>query len=497
MQRMSGGWVMAVHRKGGAAAQAECRSAAGRKQCFTAGRNFGQDCASHHRGAGLKKRVAAAGAKVISAQSAAAMVRSGMWLDYGATLCQPDVFDHALAERKDDLTDVKIRACLSTRARAVLEADPDGRHFYWINLHFSGYDRRKHDAGRGGYLPVNLGEIPDYYRRFIAPVDMVILKCCRMDENGFFNFSAANLWHRAIIERAKLVIVEVTDGQPYVFGEANGVHVSEVDYIIEGDHQPATELPNPAASDVDRAVGRLITAEIEDGACLQIGIGGMPNAVCAELLASGARDLGVHTEMLTDGLIDLYLAGRINGARKTLNPGKIGFSFALGSKRLYDAMHRNPDLQCYPVDHTNLPQNIMQNDRVVSINNTTQMDLQGQAASESDGRRHISGTGGQLQFVRGAYASQGGKSFICLASTYEKRGERKSRIVLDLTHGNIVTTPRTDVMYVVTEYGMVNLKGKSVAERAQAMISIAHPDFRDDLARQALEHRLIPRGFSF
>jgi acyl-CoA hydrolase len=223
----------------------------------------------------------------------------------------------------------------------------------------------------------------------------------------------------------------------------------------------------------------------------------MPNAVCTQLLESSARDLGIHTEMLTEGIIELYLAGRINGSRKTLNPGKIGFSFALGSKKLYDTVNRNYDLECLAVDHTNLPHNIMQNDHVVSINNTTQIDLQGQAASESDGHRHISGTGGQLQFVRGAYASKGGKSFICLSSTYDKRGERKSRIALNLTPGNIVTTPRSDVMYVVTEYGIVNLKGKSVAERAKALISIAHPDFREGLERQAHEHRLIPRGVSF
>ena len=282
-----------------------------------------------------------------------------------------------------------------------------------------------------------------------------------------------------------------------MYGEQTGVHVSEVDYIIEGDDAPAPELPNPPPCETDRAVARLIAAEIEDGACLQIGIGGMPNAVCALLLESGVRDLGVHTEMLTDGIADLYKAGRITGSRKTLNPGKIVYTFALGSRDLYATLDRNPDMQCYPVDYTNPPHIIMQNDNVVSINNTTQIDLQGQAASESDGHRHISGTGGQLQFVRGAYASRGGKSFICLSSTYDKRGERRSRIVLNLTQGNVVTTPRSDIMYVVTEYGMVNLKGKSVAERAKALTGIAHPDFREGLERQAYEHRLIPRGVSF
>ena len=220
---------------------------------------------------------------------------------------------------------MKIRSCLSLRPRAVIECDPHGDHFHFFSLHFTGYDRKKHDDGRCNYIPVNLGEIPDYYRRFMAPVDIVILKCCRMDDSGVFNFSASNLWHRAIIERAKTVIVELTDGNPYLFGEGNGVHVSEVDYIIEGDNQPAVELPNPPPTDVDRAVGKLIANEIEDGACLQIGIGGMPNAVCTQLLDSSARDLGIHTEMLTEGIIELYLAGA-TGAQ-----GPVGSTGAQGA----------------------------------------------------------------------------------------------------------------------------------------------------------------------
>jgi acyl-CoA hydrolase len=445
----------------------------------------------------VESRVAAAPAKMITSERAAGLVRSGMWLDYGAVLCQPDIFDRALAARKDELTNVKIRSCISTKPRAVLEADPGGEHFFMFSLHFSGYDRTKHDAGRCNYMPLNLGEVPDYYRRFIEPVDIVVLKTCPIDERGYFNFGAANLWHRAVIERAKMVIVEVSRGLPYVIGDQNGVHFGEVDYLIEGDDLPAAELPNAPMSEADRAVARLIAAEIEDGSCLQIGIGAMPNAVCRLLLDSGVRGLGVHTEMLVDGIADLYRAGRVTGARKALDRGKIVYTFALGSSALYALLERNPDFECHPVDYTNQPHIIMRNDRMVSINNTTQIDLQGQAASESDGHRHISGTGGQSQFVRGAYASRGGKSFICLSSTYDKRGERRSRIVFELTPGNVVTTPRSDIMYVVTEFGMTNLKGKSVAERAMALISLAHPDFRECLERQAYEHRLIPRGVSF
>ncbi len=445
----------------------------------------------------MQRRIVRAPAREISAADAAGLVESGMWLDYATTIIQPDAFDAALAARVHELRNVKIRSCLSLRPRAVVEADPAGEHVHWFSLHFSGYDRRLHDAGRCSYLPVNLGEIPDYYRRFIEPIDIVILKACPVDEHGFFNLSGANLWHRAVIERAKTVIIEVSRRLPYVFGEQNGIHLSEVDYVIDGDDRPPAELPNPPPGGVDREVARHIAAEIEDGACLQIGIGGMPNAVCSLLLESGVRELGVHTEMLTDGMIDLYRSGRVTGSRKTLDRGKVVFTFALGSASLYEAIDRNPDMHCCPVDYTNLPHRIMQNDRVVSINNTTQVDLQGQAASESDGHRHISGTGGQLQFVPGAYASRGGKSFICLSSVYERHGVRRSRIVLGLTPGNVVTTPRTDVMYVVTEYGLVNLKGKSVAERARALISIAHPDCREELERDAYEHRVIPRGVTF
>jgi len=432
------------------------------------------------------------GARRITAAEAAGLVKSGDWVEYGAVLAQPDVFDRALAARKAELRDVKIRSCLSTRPRAVLEVDPQREHFQWYSWHFSAYDRKQHDAGLCHYIPCNLGEISDYYRRFIEPPEIAVFKTRDVDANGFFNLSISSLWNRAIASRAKIVVVEVSAGLPYLHPAENGLHSSEVDYVIEGDPGLPPELPNPLPCDTDREVARLIAAEIGDGACLQVGIGGMPNAVCALLLDSGVRNLGVHTEMLTDGILALYTGGFITGAAKTLDPGKIVCSFGIGSQALYRAIDRNPDFRCCPVEYTNLPHMIMQNDSVVAINNTTQMDLQGQASSESSGHRHISGTGGQAQFVRGAYASKGGKSFVCLSSTYERHGSRRSRIVLELTPGNVVTTTRSDMMYVVTEFGMVNLKGKSVPERAKAMISLAHPDFRETLERQAREHGLIP-----
>lgn len=444
----------------------------------------------------MKMRRAAAAMKTISAAEAAGLVRSGMWLDYCGTFNQPDVFDRALGDRITELSDLKIRTTLSMRPRAVMEKDPEGRHVHMISLHMSSYDRQLHDKGRCSYTPLNLGEISDYYRRFIDPVDILIMKA-RPLEDGYFNIGPTNVWMRAVIERARMLIIETCTSLPHVYGEGTGIHVSEVDYVVEGDNAPLAELPNPAPTAVDSAVAALIIGEIEDGACLQIGIGGMPNAVCSLLANAGIKDLGVHTEMLTDGIADLYRAGLITGARKALDPGKIVYTFAAGSRSLYDTLDRNPDMLCCPVEYTNAPDIVMQNPRATAINSTTQIDLTGQAASESDGNRHLTGTGGQAQFVRGAYASEGGKSFICLPSTYDKKGERRSRIVFNLTPGNIVTTTRADMMYVATEYGIVNLKGKSVPERARALIGLAHPDFREGLERQAHEHRLIPRAFTF
>jgi acyl-CoA hydrolase len=431
----------------------------------------------------------------ISAEEAAALVRSGDWVDYGSLLGQPDVFDRALAARKHELRGVRIRSNFTMRPRAVIEADPTGEHFSFLSWHFSAYDRKEHDAGRTHYIPMNFGEAPDYYRRFVERVDVACIKTAPMDAHGYFNFGPCCTYLKALTERAKVLVVETCPAFPVVYGAQESVHASDVDFVLEGEDAPLPEGVNPPPSEVDRRVAERIAAEIEPGACLQVGIGGMPNAVCAALRDAGVRDLGVHTEMLVDSMVDLFEAGVVTGARKSLNPYQMVFTFAAGSRRLYEFIDRNPRAQTFPVDYTNLPENIQRNDRVVAINNTTQVDLQGQAASESSGHRHISGTGGQLQFVRGAYASKGGKSFICLASTHERNGRRESRIVSSLTPGNVVTTPRTDMMYVVTEWGMVNLKGLSVPERAKALIGLAHPDFREELEREAREKGLVPRAF--
>jgi acyl-CoA hydrolase len=432
---------------------------------------------------------------VIEAEAAAALVQSGDWVDYGLGAAQPDLFDRALAARVNELRGVKIRAGLAVRPRAVLTADPTGEHFAMLAWHFGPMERKAHDAGITHYIPMNFGEAPDYYRRFIERVDVACIQTAPMDAHGFFNFGITVTFLKAMVERAKVVIVETNPRVPRVMGAQEAVHASDVDFVIEGAPTPLFELANAPASEIDEKVARLIASEIEDGACLQIGIGGMPNAVCSLLKNAGVKGLGVHTEMLVDGILELYEAGLVTGEHKQINREQMVFTFAGGSQRLYDFIDRNPAAQSFPVDYTNLPENIARNERVTSINNTTQIDLQGQAASESSGHRHLSGTGGQLQFVRGAYASKRGKSFICLSSTYERHGRRESRIVPTLTAGNIVTTPRTDTMYVVTEYGITNLKGKSGPERALALIGLAHPDFRESLAREARDAKLIPRAF--
>jgi len=443
----------------------------------------------------MDRQPARKAATPITAEQAAGLVQSGMWLDYGFGVCQPDVFDAALAARAPALRGVKIRGCITLRPRAIHAADPAGEHFLSLNWHFSGYDRRQHDAGRCNYLPLNLGEWPDLYRRFVERVDIAIIQVCPRDADGFYNFSVANSYHRALVEKARIVIVEVNPGLPWCHGHANAVHESEVDFIIEGDGRPPAELPKPVTTEAELAIARLVAAEIRDGDCLQIGIGGLPNEVCRALAQAGLKDLGVNTEMMVDGLVELVKAGVATGARKQVEVGKAVYAFAIGSRDLYETIDRNPAFETRAVDHTNLPHMVARNDNIVAINSTGQMDLQGQAASESDGHRHFSGTGGQLGFVRAAYQSKGGRAFLCMPSTHQKDGRRKSRILLDLPGGTIVTVPRTDVMHVVTEFGMVCLKGKSVAERAKAMISIAHPDFREGLARDAHAHGLIPRAY--
>ena len=268
-------------------------------------------------------------------------------------------------------------------------------------------------------------------------------------------------------------------------GIETAVHISKVSHIIEGSNPVLAQLPSAIPSDVDRKVAKLIVEEIPNGACLQLGIGGMPNAVGVMIADSDLKDLGVHTEMYVDAFVEMSLKGKINGSKKSIDRGRQTFAFGAGTDKLYKFIHNNPEVMSTTVEYTNDPSVVGQLDNFVSINNAVEIDLFGQVNSESSGSKQISGTGGQLDFVMGAYKSKGGKSFVCLASTYGKTGEVKSRIVPTLERGSITTDSRTVVHWVVTEYGKVNLKGKSTWQRAEAIISIANPLFQDNLIREA------------
>lgn len=432
--------------------------------------------------------------KMLTADQAAAMVNSGDTLDLGFAICQPDLFDRALAGRKDHLKDVRIRMAITAVPRQVIECDREQRHFYVENWHFSSYDRLWYDEGAVSYVPMNFGEAPKIYRE-LREIDLLVLKTTPMDAHGFFNFGLCNTYQRALCDVAKKIIVETSENMPKAFGVENIVHIDEVAGVIEGDNAPLVELSVSPASDDDKKVAQLIINEVEDGSCLQVGIGGMPNAVCSALARSPVRDLGIHTEMFVDAMVDLVKAGKVTGKYKKTFRGKIVYSFGMGSRSCYDFLDKNEMCLSLPVDQTNLPSNIAANDKVISINNTMMVDLTGQAGSECVGHKHRTGTGGQLQFVRGAFESKGGKSFICLSSRYYKGREPQSRIVVAMPEGSVVTTPRTDIMYVVTEFGVVNLKGLSVPERVNALISIAHPEDRENLEKQAKENKLLPRRY--
>ncbi|MCW7754308.1 4-hydroxybutyrate CoA-transferase [Desulfobotulus sp. H1] len=425
-------------------------------------------------------------AKKVSVEKAVSLIRSGQWVDYGNFLCAPLTLDAALARRAEELEEVKVRAVGFPGLAAVATADPGGEHFIYNNWHFTGGDRILHDKGLCSYIPVLYHEGPRYYERDIE-TDVFMVRCAPMDKNGFFNYGVANSIQRAQAESARTVIVEVNTSIPVCQGGYDeALHISEVDYVVESDNSPLFCLKEPAVSAEDMKIAEHVVARIPDGACLQLGIGGLPNAIGRLIADSGIRDLGVHTEMLVDSYIDMYEAGRISGRFKRDLPGKMTYTFALGTQRLYDFIHHNSLCASFPVDYVNAPARIASNPRAVSINNAVEVDLYGQISSESSGIRQISGTGGQFDFAFGCYHSEGGQSFICLRSTTtDKNGNRKSRIRPTLEPGTIVTLPRTVTHWVVTEHGMANLKGKSTWERAEALIAIAHPDYREELMQEA------------
>ncbi|MGE4272596.1 MAG: acetyl-CoA hydrolase/transferase family protein [Desulfitobacterium sp.] len=423
--------------------------------------------------------------KLTTPEKAVGVVKSGDWVEYGSFTGQVIALDKALAARKDELTDVKIRATTSTRMPEVVKADPEARHFIFNNWHFSGLDRKLHDQGACWYIPMLYNELPSYYRKFLD-VDVAMLPVTPMDEKGYFNFGPQVSHSKAICEKAKKIILEVNPNIPRCLGgREEGIHISEVDHIIE------TEWAMPQVGSVpptenDNKIAGFIMPELVDGSCIQLGIGGMPNAMGKIIAQSDLKDLGIHTEMMTESIVEMMEAGRVTGARKRFDTYKAVYTFCMGTQKTYDYLHNNPSCAIYPVNYVNNPFIISQHDNFIAINNCVELDLFGQVCSESSGTRNISGTGGQVDFTLGAYHSQGGKSFICLESTYQKKnGELCSRIKPTLTPGAIVTTHRAMVNYIVTEYGIVNLKGKTTWERAEALISVAHPDFREDLIKEA------------
>ncbi len=425
--------------------------------------------------------------KLTTAKKAVKVVKSGDWVDYGWCTNHPVALDKALAARKDELHDVNVRGGVTMWMPEIAKADDAGEHFTWNAWHCSGVDRKIMAKGMGYFAPMRYSELPRFYRDNLD-VDVAMIQVTPMDVHGNFNFGLATSHLADMLARAKKIIVEVNENMPWV-GGLNGseINIQDVDMIVEGDNPEIAQLGAAGEpSEVDKAVAELIVSQIPNGACLQLGIGGMPNAVGSMIAQSDLKNLGVHTEMYVDGFVDIAMAGKINGRSKNFDKGRQVFAFAAGTKKLYDYLDRNPDVMGAPVDYTNDVRVIAQLDNFISINNAIDMDLFGQVNAESAGTKHISGTGGQLDFVMGAYLSKGGKSFICMSSTVMgKDGKLKSRIRPTLTEGSIATDPRSCVQYMVTEYGMVDLKGIPTWQRAERIISIAHPDFREELIANA------------
>lgn len=426
--------------------------------------------------------------KLVTADEAVKVVQSGDWVDYGWCTGTPDVLDQALARRTDELRDVKVRGGILLKPLAIFEREDAGEHFCWNSWHMGGLERKLIARGCAYYSPIRYSELPRYYRESIHPDDVAMLVVAPMDKHGYFNFGPNASHLMAVCETAKHIIVEVNENMPRCLGgKEEGIHISQVDAIVEGNNPAIGELGGGgAATDVDKAVAKLIVDEIPNGACLQLGIGGMPNAVGSLIAESDLKDLGVHTEMYVDAFVDIARAGKINGSKKNIDRFRQTYAFGAGTKKMYDYLDENPELMSAPVDYTNDVRTIAQLDNFVSINNAVDFDLFGQINAESAGTKHISGAGGQLDFVLGAYLSKGGKSIVCCSSTFTRKdGTVESRIQPTLAQGSIITDTRANTHYLVTEYGKVCLKGLSAWERTEKIISIAHPDFRDWLIEEA------------
>jgi butyryl-CoA:acetate CoA-transferase len=435
--------------------------------------------------------------KLTTADKAVEAVQSGQWVDYGWCTGNPVSLDEALAKRLPELRGVNIRSGMTLRVPAIFGIAEPEKHFTWNSWHMTGADRKTTELGFGFYCPMRYSELPRFYRDMPEDVDVAMFQVTPMDKHGYFNFGP-NASHMAdLCDRAKVIVVEVNERMPVCLGgEGTILHVSRVSKIVEGGNPPLPEIAPSAVTEVDEAVAKLVVEQIPDGACLQIGIGGMPGAVGQFIAQSGLKDLGINTEMYVDSMVDMALAGKINGSRKNIDKGRQTYAFAAGTQKLYDYLDGNPECMGAPVDHCNSSRTIAALDNFMSINNAMEVDLFGQISAETAGTRHISGAGGQLDFVLGAYLSKGGKSFMCCSSTVKdkKGGTAQSRIIPTLKPGTVVTDTRACGHYLVTEYGIANLKGLASWQKAEAIIGLAHPDFRENLIKAAEELRIWRRS---
>ena len=434
--------------------------------------------------------------KLISAGQAAGLVQSGMSIFLGASANIAHIIDEHLARRKNDLSNVTIRTTLDTAEHEFLKVDPEGAVFKWHSGFFL-HSVRPHGDRRGSgiYWATSWHLAPGVIRDQIE-IDIAYIVTAPMDAYGYFNFGLSVTEMMAFCQIAKKVVIVVRRDMPSVCGgQEEAIHISKIDHIVEDHEFPTYCLPPVAVKEQDRMIARNIVSAglIRDGATLQIGIGGLPSSILDALADAGVSHLGIHSEMLTDKMYDLIEAGIVDNTRKQVDRFKSTFAFCLGSRRLYDKLDRNPMFASYPVDYVNNPLIIAQQPQMFSLNTTMQMDLVGQAASEQVGGerpRHISGTGGQLDFVMGTMLSRdrAGVSVLALYSEYKGR----SRIVPTLEKGTVVTVPRSLVDYVATEWGLVRSRGLTINERAQALIRIAHPDHRENLMRQAVDAGFVP-----
>lgn len=423
--------------------------------------------------------------KKITASEAVKKVKSGMMIVTGLGCAEGRDFLSQLHTVAAEVSGVTVTNCLPM-------SDPDfmkkeyKNSFYVDGWFYSPALRKAHQNGNISFIPNHL-HLAGIKRLAHVHTDIYVGACSMPDKHGYVSLSLSNTYEKRVIEEADLVILEINPNMPYTYGDLE-LHLDEVDYVIESNYLPA-ELPDTEPNEKDIAIGNNIASQINDGDCIQLGIGGIPNAVASAL--KNKKDLGVHTEMLTTGLMKLAKLGVVTNKRKTLHKGKMVCTFAMGSKELYEFIDHNPGVAVLDGAYTNDPHVIGLNDNMVSINTTLEIDLTGQCCSESIGSTQFSGTGGQVDTAVGAQNAKNGRSFIALYSTAMVKnpvtGEREeiSKIVPQLKQGAVVTLSRNDVNYVVTEYGMVNLKGTNVRERVKLLISIAHPKFRNELLEQA------------